>query len=94
MARATWNGKVVAESDRTVVIENNHYFPPSSIKREFFEDSDTTTDCPWKGTANYFHLNVDGEQNRDAAWVYRAPKDLAGGIKDHVAFWRGVNVEA
>jgi uncharacterized protein (DUF427 family) len=92
MTTATWNGTVLAESDQTIVVEGNHYFPPSSIKSELFEDSDTTSECPWKGTASYLTPIVDGEKNPDAAWVYRQPKDAAAEIKDHVAFWKGVEV--
>lgn len=90
--RATWNGQVIAESDQTVVVEGNHYFPPESVRREFLRDSDTTTVCSWKGTANYFSLEVDGQTNRDAAWYYREPKSAARAIKGRVAFWRGVEV--
>ena len=90
--KAIWNGTIVAESDATRVIEGNHYFPPNSVKREYFKDSSTTSSCPWKGVAMYYSLQVDGERNEDAAWYYRAPKDAAAEIKDHVAFWRGVEV--
>jgi len=90
--KAIWNGTIVAESDATRVIEGNHYFPPDSVKREYFKDSSTTSTCPWKGEATYYSLEVDGERNEDAAWYYRAPKDAAAEIKDHVAFWRGVEV--
>ena len=93
MARATWNGAVVAESDDTVVVEGNLYFPRESIKTEYFIDSDARSRCPWKGTASYFDLVVDGEENRGAAWYYPDPKPAASDIKDHVAFWRGVTVE-
>ena len=93
MARATWNGTVVAESDRTEIVEGNVYFPPETIERAHFVASDTTTFCPWKGTAHYYHLVVDGEENRDAAWYYPEPKEAARGIAGHVAFWRGVSVE-
>ncbi|MCU0309363.1 MAG: DUF427 domain-containing protein [Acidimicrobiales bacterium] len=94
MAKATWNGAVLAESDTTVVVEGNHYFPPASLNDEYFVDSATTSVCPWKGTAAYRSVVVDGETNADAAWYYPAPKDAAAEIKDHVAFWRGVTVEA
>ncbi len=93
MARAMWNDQVLAESDQTVIVEGNHYFPPDSVKREFFEESTTTTTCPWKGEASYYSVSVDGRQNADAAWSYPNPKDAAMNIKDHVAFWRGVRVE-
>lgn len=91
--KAIWNDKVIAESDETVVVENNHYFPLDSVEWELLRDSDTTTICPWKGTANYYHIVVDGETNRDAAWYYAEPKDAAAEIRGHVAFWKGVRVE-
>ena len=90
--RATWNGAVLAESDDTVVVENNHYFPPESVNREFFADSQTHTVCPWKGTARYLSVVVEGESNDDAAWFYPEPKDAAAEIKDRFAFWHGVEV--
>jgi len=90
--KAIWSGTVVAESDATRVVEGNHYFPPDSVKREYFKDSGTTSTCPWKGEASYYTLEVDGEKNEDAAWYYRAPKEAAAEIRDHVAFWRGVEV--
>ncbi|MGB8274897.1 MAG: DUF427 domain-containing protein [Alphaproteobacteria bacterium] len=93
MARARWNGQVVAEGDRFETVEGNVYFPPASLKREFFRDSATTTTCPWKGTAHYYTLVVDGAENRDAAWYYPDPKPAARTIKDHVAFWKGVAIE-
>lgn len=93
MARAIWNGKVLAESDRFEVVENNVYFPPQALNRKYFKDSDTTTVCPWKGTASYLTVVVDGAENADAAWYYKAPKAAAANIKDHVAFWHGVQVE-
>jgi uncharacterized protein (DUF427 family) len=92
MAKAIWNGKVVAESDMFEVVEGNIYFPPTALKREYFTDSDHTSVCPWKGTAGYYSLNVDGKSNPNAAWIYRDPKPAAANIKDHVAFWRGVEV--
>lgn len=94
MAKAIWNGKVIAESDSTEVVEGNHYFPVASIKNEFFKDSPESTVCHWKGTASYYDVVVDGEVNRGAAWFYEEPKDAAARIKDHVAFWRGVQVSA
>ena len=94
MAKASWNGKVLAESDNIETVEGNIYFPPQSIKREFFEDSQTETICSWKGTAHYYHLKVDGQVNVDAAWYYPEPKEAARNIKGYVAFWRGVEVEA
>jgi uncharacterized protein (DUF427 family) len=93
MAKAIWNGKVVAESDRFEEVEGNIYFPPESLKREYFIDSDHASICPWKGTAGYFTLTVDGKTNPNAAWIYREPKQAAAKIKDHVAFWRGVEVQ-
>ena len=90
--KATWNGEVIAESDNTIVVEGNHYFPPDSVKREFLSDSATTSVCPWQGTASYDTLMVDGETNPDAAWYYPQPKDAAAQIADHLAFWRGVEV--
>jgi len=90
--KATWNGQVVAESDDTVVVEGNHYFPADSIKSEFFTDSDTRTSCPWKGQASYKSLVVDGETNPDAAWFYPDPKDAAAPIAGRFAFWKGVEV--
>ena len=91
--RATWNDRIIAESDDTVVVEGNHYFPADSIAREFFEESATTSTCPWKGEASYYSLTVDGERNEDAAWYYPTPKPAAAEIKDRVAFWKGVVVE-
>ena len=90
--KAEWNGEVIAESDSTVVIEGNHYFPPDSVRQEYLQSSSTTTVCPWKGTAHYYSVVVAGKENRDAAWYYPSPKEAAAEIKDHVAFWRGVNV--
>jgi uncharacterized protein (DUF427 family) len=94
MPRAIWNGVVVAESGRCVVVEGNQYFPPESIRREYFRDNDTHTVCSWKGTASYYDLVVNGEVNLGAAWYYPAPKEAAKEIANHVAFWRGVTVEA
>jgi len=90
--KAIWNGRVIAESDQTIVIEGNHYFPPQSVRQEFLQDSPTHTVCPWKGTASYYNLVVDGQTNKDAAWYYPTPKDAAQQIKGYVAFWRGVKV--
>ena len=90
--RAIWNGTVVAESDETVVVEGNHYFPRASIRSEFFSESGTTSFCPWKGTANYFSLEVSGERNEDAVWTYAEPKEETKEIAGHVAFWKGVEV--
>jgi len=91
--KAIWNNAVIAESDDTVVVENNHYFPADSIKKEFFKDSSTHTTCPWKGQASYYSLVVDGKENTDAAWFYPEVSELAKGIKGRVAFWKGVTVE-
>jgi uncharacterized protein (DUF427 family) len=93
MARAIWNGQVVAQSDRFEIVENNVYFPAESVDRRFLKPSGKTTVCGWKGAANYYSLAVDGAENADAAWYYADPKPEAAQIKDHVAFWRGVTVE-
>ena len=93
MARAIWQGQVIAESDHFEVVEGNVYFPPDTIKEEFFEQSNHHTVCPWKGTASYHHLVVDGDRNENAAWFYPEPKSAAANIKDHVAFWKVVVVE-
>lgn len=92
--KAIWHGQVLAESAHTVKIEGNQYFPPDSLNQEYFEPSATQTQCPWKGTASYYTIKVDGALNKDAAWYYAAPKEAAREIKDHVAFWKGVTVEA
>ena len=93
MARATWKGTVIAESDTYEMVEGNVYFPADAIKREHFRDSATHTLCPWKGTASYYDVVVDGATNGDAAWYYPDPKDAAANIRGHVAFWKGVEVE-
>jgi uncharacterized protein (DUF427 family) len=90
--KAIWNGQVIAESDETVVVENNHYFPKESVRAEFLTDSATHSTCPWKGLASYYSVNVDGKTNTDAAWYYPDPKPAASEIKDRVAFWKGVQV--
>ncbi|MBC7243011.1 MAG: DUF427 domain-containing protein [Anaerolineae bacterium] len=90
--KAIWNGTVIAESDTTIVVEGNHYFPPESVRREYLQPSDTHTTCPWKGVASYYHVVVGDQVNRDAAWYYPEPKPAASHIKDYVAFWRGVQV--
>jgi uncharacterized protein (DUF427 family) len=90
--KAIWNGQVLAESNDTIIIENNHYFPADSINKAFFSDSSTHTVCPWKGTASYYSLNVDGKTNADAAWYYPQTKDAAKPIEGYVAFWKGVEV--
>ncbi len=94
MAKAIWNGVVLAESDKTEVVEGNQYFPSDSVKREYFKETSTHSTCPWKGLASYYSIEVDGKENKDAAWYYPAPKDAAKQIKDHVAFWKGVEVQA
>jgi uncharacterized protein (DUF427 family) len=91
--KATWNNVVLAESENTVVVEGNHYFPVESINKEYFTHSDTHTTCSWKGEASYYNLQVDDKENEDAAWYYPNPKEAASNIKDHVAFWKGVKVE-
>jgi uncharacterized protein (DUF427 family) len=91
--KASWNGATIAESDDTVVIEGNHYFPRDAIRQEYFQDSNTHSTCPWKGEASYFNVVVGGETNKDAAWYYPSPKPAAEEIKDRVAFWKGVKVE-
>jgi len=94
MARASWNGTTIAESDDTVVVEGNHYFPLEAVKREHLRASEKHTTCPWKGEASYLSLEVDGQENPDAAWYYPDPKSAAAELKDRVAFWRGVEVES
>ena len=91
--KAIWNGTVIAQSDDTVVVEGNHYFPAESVDASLLRPSDTHSVCPWKGTASYWSLEVDGRTNRDAAWYYPEPKDAAAQIRDRVAFWKGVTVE-
>ena len=91
--KAIWNGAVLAQSDETVVVEGNHYFPADSVDRLYVRDSATTSFCPWKGTASYYTVVVAGQQNADAAWYYPAPKEAAAQIRDHVAFWKGVTVQ-
>ncbi len=94
MIRATWNGTVIAESDDTVIVEGNHYFPLASVDPTLIRPTDTHTVCPWKGTASYYDIAVDGETNADAAWYYPTPKPAANEITGRVAFWRGVVVES
>jgi uncharacterized protein (DUF427 family) len=91
--KAIWNNQVIAESNDTVIVENNHYFPESSINKEFFKESDKPSGCPWKGTASYYSVEVKGDTNKDAAWYYADPKLAAKEIKGHVAFWKGVEVK-
>lgn len=92
MVKAVWNGAVIAESNATVVIEGNHYFPPEAVRKDYLRSSATTTVCPWKGTAEYYTLVVDGAESRDAAWYYAMPKPAAAEIQGRVAFWKGVEV--
>ena len=92
MPKALWNGAVIAESDDTVVVEGNHYFPLESVRREYLVESDTHSVCPWKGPASYYTLEVDGERNVDAAWYYPQPSRAAEKIRGRVAFWRGVKI--
>lgn len=94
MPKAIWNGSVIAESSKCEVVEGNQYFPPDSIKSEYFKPSSTQSTCSWKGLASYYSIEVNGEVNKDAAWYYANPKDAAKNIKDYVAFWKGVKVEA
>lgn len=92
MVKAIWNGTVIAESDATVVVEGNHYFPRSDVNARYLVASPTHTTCPWKGVASYYSLSVDGATNPDAAWYYPEPKSAAAEIRDHIAFWKGVDV--
>lgn len=94
MAKAYWGGKLIAESNATVVVEGNQYFPPDAVKKEFLVPSSHTTVCPWKGTARYYHVEVGGVKNENAAWYYPEPKPEAAQIKNRIAFWKGVRVEA
>ncbi|MBI4400705.1 MAG: DUF427 domain-containing protein [Nitrospirae bacterium] len=93
MPKATWNGAVLAESDQCEQVEGNHYFPPNSIRRQYFKESATHTTCSWKGEASYYDIVVNGQVNKDAAWYYPSPKEAAKHIAGHVAFWKGVRVE-
>ena len=90
--KAIWNNEIIAESDATIVVENNHYFPPDSVNDMYLKNSETHTTCPWKGEASYYSLEVQGKVNSDAAWYYPDPKEAAKKIKNYVAFWRGVSV--
>jgi uncharacterized protein (DUF427 family) len=90
--KALWNNQVIAESNETVVVENNHYFPKESVKAGLLESSDTHSVCPWKGLASYYTLDVDGKKNTDAAWYYPDPKPAAANIKGYIAFWKGVQI--
>jgi uncharacterized protein (DUF427 family) len=93
MPKAIWNDEVIAESDDTIVMENNHYFPPDAVNERFLKPSATASYCPWKGTASYYHIEVDGSINSDAAWFYPDPKEAAMNIKNYVSFWKGVKIE-
>ncbi|TWR24201.1 DUF427 domain-containing protein [Mucilaginibacter achroorhodeus] len=90
--KAIWNNQVIAESNDTIVIENNHYFPKESVKQEYLRESNTHTTCPWKGLASYYNLEVNGQQNKDAAWYYPEPRAAAAQIAGYVAFWKGVKI--
>jgi uncharacterized protein (DUF427 family) len=92
MVQAEWNGQVIAESEKTIVVEGNHYFPPESVKKEFFADSETHTTCSWKGEASYNSVVVNGKTNPDAAWHYPTPLEKAANITGHYAFWKGVAI--
>jgi uncharacterized protein (DUF427 family) len=93
MAKAIWNGAVLAESDNCEMVEGNHYFPPDSINKQYFKESNTHTTCFWKGVASYYTIEVNGEENKDAAWYYPNPKEKAQNLQNYVAFWRGVKIE-
>ncbi|SMD34207.1 Nucleotidyltransferase [Reichenbachiella faecimaris] len=90
--KAIWNGQVIAESEDTLIVENNHYFPADSINKDYFKESATHTRCPWKGVASYYTVEVDGQNNKDAAWYYPLASDLAKNIEGYVAFWKGVEI--
>jgi len=92
MKKAVWNNTILAQSDRTIEVEGNHYFPKESINQEYFQANETHTICPWKGKASYYNISVDGELNKDAAWYYPQTKEKAKNIEGYVAFWRGVEV--
>lgn len=89
---AKWNNKIIAKSDQTIIVEGNHYFPPDSVNKEFLKESSHSTKCPWKGTASYYNVVVDGKTNINAAWYYAQPFEKAKQIKDYVAFWHGVEI--
>jgi uncharacterized protein (DUF427 family) len=91
--KAIWNGMTLAESDQTIVVEGNHYFPPLSINKQYFTESSTHSTCPWKGVASYYNIEVNGQVNKDAAWYYPNTKEKAKNITGYVAFWKGVKVE-
>ncbi|MBA3899693.1 MAG: DUF427 domain-containing protein [Bacteroidetes bacterium] len=93
MVQAKWNGAILAQSNETIIVEGNHYFPKEDIRFQYFKESDEHTFCPWKGTASYYDIEVDGNVNHGGAWYYPNPKPKAAEIKDMVAFWRGIKVE-
>ena len=93
LAKAIWKGVILAQSDQCEIVERNYYFPPESVNRGYLKESDTHSACAWKGQANYYNIEVDGEINQDAAWYYPTPSDRASHIKDYVAFWKGVEVQ-
>lgn len=90
--KAKWNNQVIAESDETIIVENNHYFPADSVSKDFLKSSATHSACPWKGVASYYTLDVNGKENTDAAWYYPTPKAAAENIKNYIAFWKGVEI--
>ena len=90
--KAIWNGKIIAESNNTIIIENNHYFPQDSVNKEYLKNNETHTVCPWKGKASYYDIVVDGKTNANAAWYYPEPKQMAKDIMNYVAFWKGVEI--
>ena len=94
MPKAVWNGTVLAESDDTIIVEGNHYFPGDSINQEYFQESNTHSTCFWKGVANYYNIEVDGQTNKDAAWYYPSAKEKAKNFEGYVAFWKGIKIEA
>ncbi len=94
MPKAIWNGTVLAESDQTIIVEGNHYFPPESINPDYFQPSGNRTTCPWKGAASYFNIEVNGQVNPGAAWYYPEPNPAAHNIKGYIAFWKGIKVES
>lgn len=93
MKKAIWNNMVLADSDETIIVEGNHYFPPESVNWKFLNESNTNTTCFWKGRASYNHIQVNGNLNKDAAWYYPEPSEAVKQIKDYVAFWKGVQIE-
>lgn len=94
MPKAIWNGQILAESNQTIIVEGNHYFPPASVNKSFLKESSQTSICPWKGLAKYYDIEVDGKVTKAAAWTYPSPKPAARNISDHIAFWKEVKVNA